>query len=183
MGKANLLNKHFQSVFSAETDDQIPTVPQQTEAQFSLNNITLNKNGIVKLIQNLNPHKAPGPDGLSPKLLKLAPEIISEYLLHLFRKCFELKTIPSAWKLANVTPVFKKGNRTDPSNYRPISLTSVLCKLFEHIITSNLATHLENNQLFSEDQFGFRKTDHVNCSFTESSKTCHLHWTKVKKLI
>jgi len=112
-----------------------------------LKNITLVKSGIVNLVKNLNPHKSPGPDGITAKLLKLAPEEISDFLLLLFNKCFKLGEIPSKWKTANVTPVFKKGNRSSPENYRPISLASILCKMFEHIITSNLATFLEQHHL------------------------------------
>jgi Reverse transcriptase (RNA-dependent DNA polymerase)/Endonuclease-reverse transcriptase len=155
--KANLLNKHFQSVFTKETPAELPTLPRKTNKTFSLNDITLTKGGIVNLIKQLNQYKAFGPDEISPKLLKLAPEEFSDILLILFNKCFELNQIPSLWKSANVTPVFKKGNRSSPENYRPISLTSILCKMLEHILTSNLATFLEENNLFCSDQFGFRK--------------------------
>ena len=65
--------------------------------------------------------------------------------------------MPCEWKLANVVPVFKKGSKSTPGNYRPISLTSVCCKLFEHILTSNIATYMESNNYFSNEQFGFRK--------------------------
>src|SRR5438093_11446429 len=168
--KANILNRHFQSVFTDKIAANAPDIPNRTEQMFSLKNIKLHKPGIINLIKNLNKHKSPGPDKISPRFLKLVPEEISEYLLLLYDKCFELKIIPSQWKTAHVTPVFKKGSRANPENYRPISLTSVLCKMFEHIITSNLATFLEENELFNRDQFGFRKIDHVNSSCKEFVK-------------
>jgi hypothetical protein len=155
--KANLLNNHFKSVFTTDLPSDLPDFPNKTDKVFSLNEITLNRVGIVTLIQNLNKYKAYGPDEISPKLLKLAPDEFSYYILILFQKCLELKSIPSIWKSANVAPIFKKGNRSSPENYRPISLTSVLCKMFEHIISSNLAHFLESNNLFCNDQFGFRK--------------------------
>ena len=64
--------------------------------------------------------------------------------------------MPSDWKAANVTPVYKKGKRTDPSNYRPISLTSVCCKTLEHIVYSSIFSHLENHQILIDNQHGFR---------------------------
>ena len=155
--KANLLNQHFKSVFTKETQDESHEIPSKTEEKFSLKKIILGKPGIKKLVENLKQHKSPGPDGISPKLLKLVPDEISDYLLLLFNKCLVLEKMPSMWKTANVTPVFKKGSRSSPENYRPISLTSIICKMFEHIITSNLATYLEHHKLFNEDQFGFRK--------------------------
>src|SRR5271170_3442091 len=159
--KANLLNQHFHSVFTKEIESESSELPNRTEETFSLHDIVLLKPGIVQLVKNLQQHKSPGPDGISPRFLKLAPEEISEYLLILFNKCLVLEKMPSKWKTANVTPVFKKGSRSSPENYRPISLTSVVCKMFEHIITSNLAKFLERHQLFNENQFGFRK--HRSC--------------------
>ncbi len=123
--KANLLNTHFQSIFSKENIDDTAKLPMKTDQKFSLTDITLSKSGILNLINNLNKYKSPGPDGISPRLLKLVPEEISEYLLIIFGKCFNLGTVPSQWKNANVTPIHKKGSRSSPENYRPISLTSV----------------------------------------------------------
>ena len=155
--KANLLNNHFQTVFTPHQDDTLPNFSSRTDATLSLTDITLTKVGIVNLIKKLNPHKSPGPDHISPKLLLLIPEEISDYLILIFNKCTQLHDIPKPWKSANITPVHKKGNKSDPTNYRPISLTSILCKMFEHIITSKLASFLEQNNLFNNDQFGFRK--------------------------
>src|SRR5271170_5771837 len=98
-------------------------MPNRTDKSFSLKHIAIVKSGILKLINNLNSYKSPGPDRISPKLLKLLPDEISDYLLLLFNKCFKLETIPSHWKLANITPIFKKGIRSLSENYRPISLT------------------------------------------------------------
>jgi len=160
--KANLLNKHFKTVFTPHYQDvTLPSFNSRTDATLSLSDIILTKVGIVNLIKKLNPHKSPGPDKISPKLLQLIPEEISDYLILIFNKCIQLQDIPKPWKSANITPVFKKGNKSDPTNYRPISLTSILCKMFEHIITSKLATFLEQNNLFNNNQFGFRK--HRSC--------------------
>ena len=63
--------------------------------------------------------------------------------------------IPSGWKQAEVRPIFKKGSKTSPDNYRPVSLTSVVCKVFEKIIREGLCNHMQENDILSKDQFGF----------------------------
>ena len=93
-------------------------------------------NGIVKLLLNLKPDKAAGPDQLKPLVLKHLGSIIGPAIQLIFRKSYLSGQLPSEWKTASVTPLFKKGDKSDPANYRPISLTCILCKVMEHIITS-----------------------------------------------
>jgi len=76
----------------------------------------------------------------------------------LFKSSFRNKCLPSEWKYANITPLYKKGSRSDPGNYRPVSLTSIVCKLMEFIICDNVTTHFKLNHLFSSKQFGFIKS-------------------------
>jgi len=75
----------------------------------------------------------------------------------IFNKSLESGSVPEDWCTANVCPIYKKGKRTSPENYRPISLTSQICKLFEHIVREDLVQHLELNHLISDTQHGFRK--------------------------
>ena len=74
----------------------------------------------------------------------------------IFSQSLETGSVPSDWKHAYVTPIFKKGTKSDPRNYRPISLTSVVCKTMEHILVSQIMKHLEENNILSDSQFGFR---------------------------
>jgi hypothetical protein len=106
---------------------------------------------------DLKPHKAPGPDKIPTRLLKLASAELSPGLANLFQLSLDQGQIPLDWKTALVSPVFKKGNRSPPSNYRPISLTSVSCKVLEHIIFSNILSHLYSHNILSDYQHGFRK--------------------------
>ena len=69
----------------------------------------------------------------------------------------QLKQVPSDWKYANVTPIFKKGDKSDPGNYRPISLTSQICKVLESIIRDNIVNHLNKHTLLLQSQHGFTK--------------------------
>ena len=74
----------------------------------------------------------------------------------MFRKSIGTGTLPSAWKSARITPIFKKGSKTEPSNYRPVSLTSIVCKTLEKIVRKHIMEHLTSNNLLSDEQYGFR---------------------------
>ena len=99
-----------------------------------------------------------GPDNCHPKLLKEAAEFLSEPLSDIINKSFENGEIPMAWKEANVTALYKnKGEKCDPSNYRPVSLMSVPSKLCEKTVREILMHHMSSNNLFSDAQLGFRE--------------------------
>ena len=90
----------------------------------------------------------------------------------IFQTCYSTGCVPTDWRLANITPLFKKGAKSDPSNYRPVSLTSVVCKLMESIIRDVLVTALKDK--FSCSQHGFMK--HRSC-LTNISESLEA-WTK-----
>jgi len=152
--KANALNKHFYSVF---TNDDGVTLPEITKNLYpTIPDIEINIEGVVQLLNTIDPFKATGPDSLPSKLLKeLSPEL-APCLSLVFKASIHQGTLPLDWKTALVCPIFKKGDRSDPSNYRPISLTSVCCKVLEHIVYSNIMSHLESLSILSDRQFGFR---------------------------
>ena len=105
----------------------------------------------------MKPNKATGPDNIPSRLLIEAADEVSPALVLFFQATLVQGIIPLAWKNAFVSPVFKKGKRSDPSNYRPISLTSIACKVLEHVIHSTIIRHLENFNILSNFQHGFRK--------------------------
>ena len=96
--------------------------------------ITVTTLGIEKLLNNLKVNKATGPDNIPARILKNCSSAVAPILQKIFQKSISTGTIPQDWRIANVSPVFKKGLRSDPSNYRPVSLTSIICKQLEHII-------------------------------------------------
>ena len=153
--KANLLNDYFCSVFSQDGENPTPTL--NYEPFSSIPPIELNISGICKILKDLDPSKAPGPDHIPIKFLKLFASELSPSLLLVYKASLEQGVVPSAWKKALITPVFKKGVRTDPANYRPISLTSIPCKVLEHIIYSHVMSHLEHHNILTNIQFGFRQ--------------------------
>ena len=123
-----------------------------------MDNINITLNGILKLLDNLQPHKASGPDQIHGKILKECKDEIAPILQIIFEKSLLSGQLPKDWKNANVCPVFKKGDKHDPINYRPISLTCICCKLLEHIVASNTMTFLENNNILYDLQHGFRSS-------------------------
>ena len=79
----------------------------------------------------------------------------------IFKKSLKSGQLPSNFKNANIFPIFKKGNRNSPGNFRPVSITSVSCKILESIIRDNMTQHLESNNLVSKEEHGFVKVDLV----------------------
>ena len=102
-------------------------------------------------------NKSPGVDGIPPKPLKEIVEQISTQLAKLFNLSLEEGIVPSEWKEANITPLFKKGSRNKPENYRPVSLTSVVCKLLETLIRDHMVEFLVKHKLINTSQHGFLK--------------------------
>lgn len=113
--------------------------------------------GIEKLLKNLKTDKAAGPDQISPILLKELHNEVSPIVQILFQLSYDTGVLPREWCTASVGPLFKKGDRSKPANYRPISLTCILCKTMEHIIASNLVRHFTQNNILYDLQHGFRE--------------------------
>ncbi|MES9904902.1 MAG: reverse transcriptase family protein [Sedimenticola sp.] len=152
--KANILNSQFKSVFTSEPDGALPN---KGPSPFpSMEDIFVDTNGIEKLLGKLNPHKASGPDNISARVLNECRKEISPILACIFNKSIQDGTVPDDWCLANVAPIFKKGEKYDPANYRPVSLTCICCKSLEHIMVSNIMKHLASNNILVDSQHGFR---------------------------
>ena len=152
-----ILNTFFASVFTAEDLSDIPEVPSvPLNNNNILRDIIVTEGDVSKCIEKLKVNKSPGPDTISPRILKEAKNELVKPLSSLFSKSLQSGTLPEEWKLANVTPIYKKGSKSLPSNYRPISLTSVVCKILEALIRDKLVNHLEENKLIKNTQHGFR---------------------------
>ena len=122
-----------------------------------MEDILVTKEGVTKLLKGLNPSKDLGPDELHPRVLKELATELGPVFAHLFQQSIDKGEIPKEWSLANICPLFKKGDRSLACNYRPVSLTCVPCKLLEHIVCSNIMAHLDEHRLLSEKQHAFRK--------------------------
>jgi len=111
---------------------------------------------VMKKLEKLRQDKAPGANAIQPRYLKEIAEEICHALTIIFRKSLDQGVIPEDWRIANVSPIFKKeGSRGKASNYRPVSLTSQVCKIYESMLRNAVLEHLIKNQLIRESQHGF----------------------------
>ena len=150
-----ILNQFFSSVFTTEDMVNIPKDAMSVEME--INNISCTLEDITKGLLKLNVNKSCGPDKLYPRVLKELANEIAKPLQIIFNKTILEGKVPEDWKLANVTPIFKKGSRSSRSNYRPVSLTSVVCRLLESLIRDHISEYLNNNHLILDSQHGFCK--------------------------
>ena len=119
-------------------------------------NIHIDNNSVIKLLSGLNTSKANGPDLLPMHVLKEAATEIAPYLSFIFQQSINTGEVPPEWKHTNVVAIFKKGSRSEAANYRPVSLTSVHCKLLEHIIYRSIMIYLNSFDILVDAQHGFR---------------------------
>ena len=152
--KANILQNQFCSVFTKEPPGELPEFQPRTDQV--IENITITKEDVYKQILQLDGNKSFGPDEMHPKMLKELADHISEPLSLIMNRTLLTGILPEEWKLAHVTPIYKnKGSKNLAVNYRPVSLTSIVCKLMESILREHITKHLVNSKLLSDKQYGF----------------------------
>ena len=153
-GMADKLNEYFGSVFQQEN---VASVPKATEmiTGSKCRGVNFRPSVVKKAIRQLKPNSAPGPDGITPRVLQELVNEVAEPLGLIFQKSLAEGAVPDDWRTANVTPIFKKGSKSSPSNYRPVSLTSVPGKVMERVIKESLMLHLDRNKLLRHSQHGF----------------------------
>ena len=151
--KAQALNLQFQSVF---TQEQINLPDMPTSPYPTIPPLIIDTQGIAKLLSEVDINKATGPDNIPCRILKTNANALAPVLQVIFSQTLQTGYLPLDWLLANVTAIFKSGDRTSPSNYRPISLTSVPCKIFEHIIHRHIMDHFDRLNILTDAQHGFR---------------------------
>ena len=152
------LLEQYTSVFStplneSEINKHSPNLPPK----FTLENVSFDVDDIKKQIKNMPSNAAPGLDGITPKILKACAETISYPIYLLWKKSTDSGQIPDLCKKSAVIPIFKNGKKDLAKNYRPVSLTSHVIKIFERIIKNQVVEFLEQNNLLKNFQHGFRK--------------------------
>ena len=152
---ASTLNNYFSSVFTQEDVTEIPAAEDQSGGA-RINSIRITQFEVKKKIRKLRTAAASGPDEIGPRVLQELINEVAGPLTAIFRASIATGDVPDDWRRANVTPIHKKGSKSDPANYRPVSLTSVSCKVLESILKDRIMDHLENNNLLSATQHGFR---------------------------
>lgn len=151
----NILNRYFGSVFKDENSLEDPPHLDQLFQGHDLTDIALDTELVCTKLKQLKPDKAPGIDGLPTRLLIETADFISYPLCKIFENSLNTGCLPSEWKLSNVTPIYKGGKRSEPGNYRPVSLTPHACKVLESIIKDSMFLHLEEYAILNKSQHGF----------------------------
>ncbi|KAK4830657.1 hypothetical protein QYF61_012537 [Mycteria americana] len=157
--KAEGLNAFFASVFNSKTSCSPGTQsPEQEDRDRDQNEAPIIQGETVNdLLHHLDTHRPMGPDGIHPRVLRELAEVLTKPLSIIYQQSWLTGEVPADWRLANVTPIYKKGQKEDPGNYRPVSLTSVLGKLMEQINLSAITQHVQDNQMIRPSQQGFMK--------------------------
>ena len=151
--KAEILQDQFCSVFTKEQLGSTPVLEKRTDNE--IKDLRFIEESVKKEILSLNVNKSCGPDDISPLILIKLVDFVTGPLTTIMNKSIDCGVLPQDWKNAFVSPIYKKGARNLAENYRPISLTSIACKLMEKLVRDTILCHLVENNLLSEKQFGF----------------------------
>ena len=153
---AEVLRKQFTSVFSAPSTftPLLSTVHESPP----LSTVNFSPDIVYNKLRTINVYKSPGPDGFRPRMLRECAHELAYPLATLFTYCLVAGTVPREWKRGIISPIHKNGERSDPANYRPVTLLSVISKIMESIIADAVYSYIENLNLFGPNQHGFRKS-------------------------
>ena len=152
--KANLLSEFFTSVFKAEDCSEVPRLARQWEGPF-LEAVEVTPPLIERKLKSLKISTSPGPDQNPSRVLQELAAPLCVPICSLFQKSLDSGELPDEWKQGSVVPIFKSGSRQDPSNYRPVSLMSVLSKVLEGFVRDRLMDHLTETGQLHDAQHGF----------------------------
>ncbi|XP_052752478.1 uncharacterized protein LOC128201041 [Galleria mellonella] len=148
-----------QAAYRTWTTARTNSNPGITDAKRKLNaaaKITITQCKVRRELLSLDVHKSSGPDGIPAVVLKQCAPELCPVLTRLFTISYSTGQFPLTWKTTLLHPVPKKGDKSDPSNYRPIAIASLLSKVMERIINAQLLKYLEDHDLLSDRQYGFR---------------------------
>ena len=153
--KAKLFAENFS--LNSNLDDSGVSLPVfSSRTNLKLHNISVTLM-VRKVVMNLDLSKASGPDCIPVVVIKNCELELSYILTELFNKCLKESCFPDCWKVSSVVSVFKNvGERSTAKNYHPVSLLSVVSKVFEKLVSNRIVDHLEKCGLFSDFQYGFR---------------------------
>src|SRR6266516_1801676 len=154
----NILNDYFATVFTNETEIEKFELGQDVTDEYLnvLNNVEITNENFLKTISKIKRNKTEGIDGLNSTLFIECGMGLVTPLHTIFSMSLDQSVMPLDWKMANVSPIFKKGSKKDRGNYRPVSLTCHACKILKRIIKDEIVKFLEDNNKLTSSQHGFR---------------------------
>lgn len=156
-GIAQQMNAAFNRVFVREDTSQPPSAPNLIQGP-NVSDVTLFREDIETRLRGLKENTSPGPDGVLPIVLRTCADILSIPLLVILQSSVDFSEVPRDWRNANISPIYEKCSKTNPLNYRPVSLTNIVSKLLESIIREVIVKHLSDNNLISDAEHGFRRS-------------------------
>ena len=151
----DIMGRYFNSVYTVPSNEAMPNMEDMYNTE--INSIPISREDVQRRLEKLNVNKSCGPDNIHPRVLKETARVTCVPLEKIFKLSLRSGECPDDWRKANITPIHKKGDRTDPSNYRPVSLTSQVCKVLESIVRTHIVDHLDTNKILSDKQHGFRE--------------------------
>lgn len=143
----------FESVYQKESMNQLPLLDMCLRVEESIPEIIFTGDKILQAIKEMKSDSASGPDEIPVAILQKCD--LANTLAIIMQTSYDTGTLPTLWKTATVTPIFKKGSKLEPANYRPISLTSVVCKAMEKVIVHHIRKFLASHKIIGEQQHGF----------------------------
>ena len=171
---ANELNSYFQSVFTEEDDapeiiynqginllfdEETPPEPFEYQgkcaAKSLLENVEISEDEIINELKKIDPFKANTKDCINPRILKEVKDTIATPLKIIYNMSMDTGAVPSRWKNGIVTPLYKSGNKHQAKNYRPVTITSILCRTMERVLKRHILQHLKDNDILADEQHGF----------------------------
>ena len=152
--KANTLVRFFKSVYRNPTSAQCQEA-QSIRGMPTISEISVREADVLRELKSLKKHKSAGPDGIHPAIVQPLAEILAGPVFALFRQSLEQAVLPDDWREATVVALHKSGSKLKADNYRPVSLTSILCKCLERVVRTQICEYLVNHRLITPVQHGF----------------------------